>query len=214
ASVALFGGRSEYLAVNGKHDPSRVGREVEVVGRRSEIAHLSDVVLSLSGDVQSYRRSFLACDVEFPDAEIVFKDDDLSVGADCGESNVSSLERGHALSLSSGFRYAPDVGQAIAFAITDKVNEPVAGPHRPRVDAIVVGNGGEFLCPDVHHRHICVHRPVVVLAPVDLTLSIDRQLCSVRGEAGAYSHVRSDVALDAAVHRDGVEPRHKVVAAI
>src|SRR5262249_48323743 len=96
----------------------------------------------------------------------------------------------------------------------DEVDEPVARPHRPRVNPVVVGDVCELLGRDVHYGDVGVHRAVVVLAPVDLSLAVDGELCAVGGKRSAYTHVGADIPLDSAIDGYGVKLWHEVVASI
>src|SRR5262249_53041627 len=131
AQVALICRGGGDFAVGRKRDASARRREVVIVQLRIEIARLDQVLLRLGGDVELDGRSLAAGHVQFPYSEVVLKDDHFAVGAHRRPAHVAGLKRSHPFGFAAFFAHAPDVGQAVAFAVADEVDVAVTSPHRP-----------------------------------------------------------------------------------
>ncbi|MCI0347210.1 MAG: hypothetical protein L0221_17500, partial [Chloroflexi bacterium] len=173
--------RRKDLAVDRKGDAASGGLERVVIDLGGERADLARVVLRFRRDVELDRRGGTAGYVELPDAEVVLEQDDLAVGADRRPSDVTGLEGRHLLGGAPLLRHAPDVCQAASLAIAHEVDEPVAAPHRPAVESLEIGDIVELLRRDVHHSDVGLVGAAVVLAPVDLSVTIDGELRTVGG---------------------------------
>src|SRR5262249_40735239 len=96
-----------------------------------ERAQLCQIILCFSIDVQSDGRGAFGTHVELPDAEVVLENDHATVRTDRGPANVTGFEARNFVCLAAVFRNAPDIGQAVAVAIADEVNETIVSPHGP-----------------------------------------------------------------------------------
>ena len=144
----------------------------------------------------------------------MLENDGLAVRAHCRPSHVAGFERAYLLGLAARFRDAPEVGEPVAVSIADKINVAVRAPHRPRIFSVKVGNVGEFLGGYVHHGYIGLISAAIVLPPINLAFSIDREFLAVRRVTAPHAHVGAGASLHAAVYADRVELAHEVFAAI
>src|SRR2546428_653687 len=68
-------------------------------------------------------------------------------------------------------------------AIADEIDIAVAAPHRPRIQAVKIGQLREFLCGDVFDPYVGLISTAIVLAPIDLTLWVVGDPLAVRRES-------------------------------
>ncbi len=104
----------------------------------------------------------------------------LSIGTDCGPAHVAGFEGRNAICLTAAFGNAPYVCKTVAVAIAHEVNETVASPHGPRIEAIEVSDLGKLLRADVHYHDVALIRAAIKLAPVSLRLLVIGETLSVR----------------------------------
>ncbi len=222
--VAAIGRDRQDLPSRRDHGTSSGRRDVERIDLVRHGFHLGFVVLVVGRDVQLDLVRLAAGNVELPDPEVVFVDDDLAVGGHRRPEHVAvgvlrdlhGLPRAARRNLVNVVERLADLRAArldarvVRQRIGDVVDRIVGAPHRPQaVVAIVAKQLRVGVVRQVADPQIRRVAAAIVLARPDGRMAVEHDRVAVGREAARVAPVDRQRCFHPADHRDFIEHRDR-----